>query len=167
MIRFAIQMLLLCISSTTFAEIESPTGRVILTTSGAIDEFNTDEKQAQFDLRMLQQLPAHEIQTHNPWEEGIHHYVGFHPRDLLQWLKADGHILRLTASNQYVTEIPLSDFNDWDAIIAYEMDGHPISVRNKGPLMVVYNFDRHPELRNEVHYGRSIWQIQTLRIMEP
>ena len=49
----------------------------------------------------------------------------------------------------------------------YEMDGKPIPVRNKGPLMVIYNFDQHPELRNEAYYGRSIWQIQSLKVMEP
>ena len=166
--RFAIWILLFGLSSATFAAIDAPTGRVVLTVSGAIDHTNVPERPlAQFDLAMLKQLPAHEITTHNPWEEGEHHYVGFNPKDLLALLKSRGDLIRLTAFNQYITEIPMSDFEDWDTIIAYEMDGEPIPVRNKGPLMVIYNFDQHPELRNEAYYGRSIWQIQSLKVMEP
>lgn len=163
--RIAIWALLACFTGTLYA-LEAPSGPVILTVTGEISEHNTGDQKAEFDLAMLQQLPAHEISTHNPWEEGLHHYVGFHPKDLLELTRGQGSYLRFIASNQYITEIPITDFTQWDAVVAYKMDGKPIAVRNKGPLMVVFNFDKHPELENEVYYGRSIWQIKTLQILE-
>ena len=81
-------------------------------------------------------------------------------------MEAKGDSIRLTAFNQYINEVPLSDFSDIGAIIAYEMDGEAISIRNKGPLMVVYDFDQYPELRNEAYYGRSIWQIQSMKVLQ-
>lgn len=147
------------LSQSAFAAPEEPAGQVILTVNGHV------EQSVQFDLHTLKQLPEHEILTQNPWEEGAHRYVGFDPNDLLKQLSANANVIRLTAFNQYITEIPLADFDDVQATIAYEMDGEEMSVRNKGPLMVVYDFDQYPELRNEAYYGRSIWQIQSLEVL--
>lgn len=149
---------------STFAVLEEPEGNVILTVNGNIEQHNSPQ-QAQFDLHMLKQLPVREIITETPWEEGSHHYVGFDPNDLLEQLDANGNVIRLTAFNQYITEIPLTDFEELGAIIAYEMDGKDIAIRSKGPLMVIYDFEQHPELRNEAYYGRSIWQIQSMQVL--
>ncbi|SBS31059.1 hypothetical protein MAQ5080_01842 [Marinomonas aquimarina] len=157
-------MLCATLSMHAMAVLEEPSGNVILAVSGNIEHFNSPQ-QAQFDFAMLKQLPAYEITTQTPWEEGVHHYVGFDPSDLLEQLEADGNVIRLTAFNQYITEVPLTDFEELGAIIAYQMDGADIPVRNKGPLMVIYDFDQYPELRNETYYGRSIWQIQSMHVL--
>lgn len=151
-------------SAVSYADFPKPAGPVILSVSGAIDQLNHN-KPIQFDRAMLESLPSYQITTTNPWEEGLHTYRGFHPQDLLKQLDSDGDLLRISALNHYITEIPLSDFELYDALIAYEMDYKNMSVRQKGPLMVIYNFDAHTKLRSETYYGRSIWQIHAIEVL--
>lgn len=144
-----------CLISTPAASTESHTKLKVT---------DVNQTSSSVELTTLKTLPVHQISTRTPWEEGLHTYTGFNPNDLLNALDIKGHILRLYAFNHYITEIPLSDFNSQTAIIAYEKDGRPISVRNKGPLMVIYNFDGNEELRNERYYSRAIWQIEAIEV---
>ncbi|NVK75063.1 hypothetical protein C0J08_21975 [Marinomonas sp. CT5] len=141
---------------------ETPKGKVILTVSGAINTQNSKQGMM-FDLDMLQNLPQHTIRTHNPWTKGTHEYQGFSAIDLLKRLHSKGTHLQVTALNEYMTEIPVSDFVDNGAILAIKIDGKPISVRNLGPIMVIYPFDERKELKSEMFYGRSIWQISRIK----
>jgi hypothetical protein len=61
-----------------------------------------------------------------------------------------------------MTEIPLSDFVVNGAIFATHQDGKPMSVRKLGPIMVIYPFDQREDLKSEVFYGRSIWQVDRI-----
>jgi hypothetical protein len=141
---------------------DKPKGRVILTVSGAINTSNSEQESA-FDLAMLETLPQHFITTHNPWTKGIHTYQGFSAADLLKQLGSTATFLQVTALNEYMTEIPLSDFTENSAILATHLDGKPMSVRNLGPIMVIYPFDEREELKSEIFYGRSIWQIDRIK----
>ncbi|RDL44879.1 hypothetical protein DN730_04485 [Marinomonas piezotolerans] len=158
---------ILCLSSWAHAdsvEFGPPKGPVILTVSGDIGVTNQDDGTMVFDLDMLRSLPNLTLSTDNPWKEGKHSYQGFSAIDLLDAIDASGDMLRITALNYYITEVPISDFNQFGTIIAHSIDGRTMSVRTKGPLMVVYDFDDHPQLRSETYYGRSIWQIQSIEV---
>ncbi|CUB03617.1 hypothetical protein [Marinomonas fungiae] len=166
LLRGTLAVLFTALCHSVFAASEGPEGPVVLTVSGHLEQLDLTTP-ARFDLATLKQLPVHQISTQTPWEEGTHLYVGFDPNDLLAQLNVPGDVIRLTAFNHYITEVPLTDFSSHRAIIAYAMDNQDISIRNKGPLMVVYDFDQYPELRNEAYYGRSIWQIQALQVLMP
>ncbi|BDX04424.1 oxidoreductase [Marinomonas pontica] len=159
--RLLFSFLLLILANNTVAAdmADTPTGRVILTVSGAI---NT-KLNATFDLAMLDALPQYTITTHTPWTQGLHTYRGFSAVDLLDHLGSTGTLLQITALNQYMTEVPLSDFLDNGAIFATRQDGREISVRNLGPIMVIYPFDEREELKSERIYGRSIWQVSHIK----
>ncbi|WP_252928140.1 hypothetical protein [Paracoccus sp. 08] len=47
--------------------------------------------------------------------------------------------------------------------MAYLMDDREISVRDKGPLWIVYPYDADRQYQTEVIYSRSIWQLNCLR----
>ena len=134
---------------------EIPNNKTILTVSRAINA----ERQVKFDIIMLQTLPQYSITTHNPWAKGLHTYQGFSAIDLLKRLGSQSTLIQVTALNDYMTEIPVSDFAENGAIFATHQDGKPMSVRNLGPIMVIYPFDERKELKSELFYGRSIWQI--------
>jgi len=42
------------------------------------------------------------------------------------------------------------------------MDGEPLSVRDKGPIWIVYPRDEFPELATPEVNSRWIWQLVTL-----
>jgi hypothetical protein len=155
-------LLFLCVMSIASYAADKPKGRVLLTVSGAIDTANL-QQESTFDLAMLNSLPQYTITTHNPWTKGIHTYQGFSAADLLKQLGSTATFLQVTALNEYMTEIPLSDFTENGAILATHLDGKPMSVRNLGPIMMIYPFDEHEELKSEMFYGRSIWQIDRIK----
>jgi len=68
------------------------------------------------------------------------------------------------ALNDYRVEIPAEDVARGEAMLAYLLDDQPMSVREKGPLVIIYPFDDKPELRSAVHYSRAIWQLRALDI---
>lgn len=137
---------------------ETPKGRVILTVSESINT-KPSEREVTFDMDMLNRLPQHVVTTSNPWTKGVHTYQGFSAVDLLAYMQSKGTVLKVTALNLYMTEIPLEDFIVHGAIFATHVDGQPISVRNLGPIMTIYPFDEREALKSELFYGRSIWQI--------
>ncbi|MGO2353538.1 MAG: hypothetical protein ACTH58_02250 [Marinomonas foliarum] len=150
-----------CLTSYALADNvpNSPTGRIVLTVSGTA----IDAGQVGFDMAMLDALPQHKITTHTPWTQGPHTYRGFSAVDLLSYLGSDGNLLQVTALNQYMTEIPISDFIEKGAIFATRQDERLINVRSLGPIMVIYPFDQQEELKSEKIYGRSIWQVTHIK----
>ena len=45
-------------------------------------------------------------------------------------------------------------------------NGQEMTVRNKGPLWIVYPVDQFDELKKEIYSIRSIWQLARLTIKE-
>ncbi|RBP85229.1 hypothetical protein EBI01_01125 [Marinomonas rhizomae] len=151
------------ISISSYAA-ETAQGNVLLSVSGAINTTGSIPE-SKFDLTMLNRLPQYTVITHNPWTKGRHTYQGFSAIDLLQRVGSSGTLLQITALNEYMTEIPLSDFTENGAIFATHLDGKPMSVRNLGPIMVIYPFDERKELKSEMFYGRSIWQVDRIKVL--
>jgi len=154
-------LLFIFLPATSYA-LNIPKGQIILTVSGAIEITNAPNA-AVFDLDMLQALPQKTITTGTPWVKGVHTYRGFSAVDLLEQVGNKGALLQVIALNEYMTEIPLVDFAEHGAIFATHQDGHRISVRNLGPIKVVYPFDTNPVLKTEVFFSRSIWQINKIK----
>ncbi|MFT2098962.1 hypothetical protein ACMUMQ_11445 [Marinomonas sp. 2405UD66-6] len=157
-------LLLSCLLSLSVYALEAPSHRVVLTVSGAINVTNVDQEAA-FDMTMLKALPQYVITTKNPWTKEAHTYQGFSAIDLLDSLGNKGNLLQVTALNKYMTEIPLSDFAEKGAIFATHQDGILMSVRNLGPIMVIYPFDTNEDLKSELYYSRSIWQVSSIKTL--
>jgi len=85
-------------------------------------------------------------------------------RDLVKYSGETSHSVRLTALDGYAMDLPMSDFEKYDAVVATEMDGKPLSVRDHGPAWLVYPASDHPELKDTVYDSRSVWQIKTIEI---
>lgn len=142
-------------------ELAKPTGKVVLTVTGQIDNTNGDGV-AQFDMAMLEALAQGETRTNTPWYDGEKTFTGPTAKALVDAVGGHGTIMNVLALNDYASEIPVSDFTDLPVILATKVDGEPMSVRDKGPIFVIYPFDQHPELNNETYYGRSAWQVKSI-----
>jgi hypothetical protein len=144
-------------------DLAAPTDSVILTVTGAIGNTNAPGA-AQFDLAMLEALPGQETTTATPWYDGAQSFSGPLGRALLASVGATGDTLVVTAINDYVTEIPVADFETWPVIFATRHNGEVMSVREKGPIFVIYPFDSDQALNTEVYYGRSAWQVKSIEV---
>ena len=145
--------------------LDAPKERVVLTVTGAINETNA-AGQAEFDLTMLKALPGRSGEMETPWTEGRTRFDGPLLRSLLEAVGAHGKTLRITALNDYSAEVPMEDATQFDTILAVAMNGEPMSIRDKGPLFMVYPFDTNPELYNEKYFSRSVWQIKAIEVIE-
>lgn len=155
---------LICQSSSwSQTALAKPGGQVILTVSGAIASFNQGGT-AQFDAAMIDALPSHDITTQTPWYKQAKTFSGPRLSALLSALGARGATLEIKALNDYTVNVPFADAKNYQPILARRMDSKVLSIRDKGPLFLVYPFDARPELKNDVYYGRSIWQISSIVI---
>jgi hypothetical protein len=142
-----------------------PQDEVLLTVSGAIAETNTEAGEAVFDRAMLEALDPVIIETSTIWTDGVQRFRGVPLVTLLDRLGAEGTILRALALNDYAIEIPVSDAVAGGPIIAFERNDEPMSVRDKGPLWVIYPYDAVPEYKSERIYARSIWQLVSIEVL--
>ncbi len=143
--------------------IPAPTGKPILTISGDISQKNAGDT-AQFDRDMLEKLGLVEIETTTPWYQGPMKFEGVPMEKLMADVGAKGKRVVAYALNDYTTEIPMEDFSKHHAILALKRNGEYMPVRDKGPLFVVYPYDSDPELKSQIFYSRSAWQVARLVI---
>ena len=149
--------------SPSWAEdLAAPNGDVLLTISGEITHTNVGGN-AELDFEMLAALPAEVVVTSTPWTEGLTEFTGAALSDVLDLVGAQGTLLKAKALNNYLVEIPASDAQDARPIIAYLQDGKRMSVRNKGPLWVIYDFDNLPG-DDEIYFVRAIWQLRDIEV---
>lgn len=159
----AATILLLCPSFATAGTLPEPTGPVILTVSGAIGNTNGDGV-ARFDLDMLRALSPREFSTTTIWTEGVQDFVGVPMQAVLEAVDAQGTMIAARAVNDYEVQIPVEAWDDKGPVLAFQRGGTLMTVRDKGPLWVVYPYDSSPDLQTEVIYSRSIWQLDRIEI---
>ncbi len=139
----------------------APTVRPILAISGMIAVRNFGDE-ARFDRPMLEALGTTSFKATTPWFEGAVEFEGVPMTRLLHAVGASGDKITAVALNDYTTEIPVSDFDRFGVILALKRNGEYMSIRDKGPLFIIYPYDSQPELQNRRYYARSAWQVARL-----
>jgi hypothetical protein len=145
------------------ASLGTPANRPILTISGKIAVTNKDNT-AQFDRAMLESLGLVTIETTTPWHEGKVKFEGVSMDKLMKLVGAAGQRVVVVALNDYTTEIPMEDFGKFNVILAIKRNGEYMSVRDKGPLFIIYPYDSSPDLKSQTYYARSAWQVAKIDV---
>ncbi|MFC7411047.1 molybdopterin-dependent oxidoreductase [Hydrogenophaga atypica] len=120
------------------------------------------------DLQALDQMPQKTLETQLPPSLGLrgrHRWSGVPLSHIAGLLGAgpDAEV-QLIALNNYAVSVPMRDLRRYDPVLASRRDGKPLSVRDKGPLILIYPFDQHPELDAQDYLNRSIWQVHEIRV---
>ncbi len=144
-------------------ELQKPVGPVVLTVTGAISNTNAPGA-AEFDLEMLDALEQRVSTVETPWYDGPITFEGPLVLAIFDAVGARGENIVITALNDYSSSVPADDFRTWPVILATRQDGERMSVREKGPLFVIYPFDLDPMLQNEIYFGRSVWQVRSIDV---
>lgn len=145
------------------SDLPSPEGPVVLTIEGNIARTNAEDR-ALFDLAMIEALPVTTLDTSTVVTDGVGHFEGVLMHKLLEFVGAEGELVTATAVNDYVIDIPMSDFVEFDVLAAYRMDGDQLTARDKGPLWIVYPRDDHDELQDIRYDYRWVWQLVRLEV---
>ena len=146
------------------APLKPPSGEPILEITGQIEAKNTATG-ATFDREMLEAIGLTKVKTTTPWHSGTVEFEGIPLSKLLDSVGATGKTVRAVALNDYASSIPISDFAAHGVILALKRDGQYMPVRDKGPLFIIYPYDSSPELKSQMYYARSVWQVKRLEVL--
>ena len=153
----AVTILALSLAAPAFAD------DTILRVSGAVARPDKGEVWT-FDLAALKALPSAGFETTTIWTTGPQSFEGVPLIKLLEHVGATGSTIRAVALNDYAISIPVADAVDGGPIIAYANNGKEMSIRDKGPLWIIYPFDDNDAYKSEEYYSRSIWQLDRVEI---
>jgi hypothetical protein len=121
---------------------------------------------ASLDLAALDAMAQSEFTTTTIWTDGPVLFSGVALSTVLDSAGVTGTTLTMTALNDYAVDMPVSEITEDAPIIATRMDGEPMSVRDKGPFWVVYDYDSDTAFQTEAIFAQSIWQLNRLTLME-
>ncbi len=155
--------LIFCAISTFSAPVfalERPDSKPILTVSGQISTTNQGNL-AVFDRELLQQLEWVEVETFTSFTEGPQRFAGPTLSSLLDALGVSSGQILATAINDYAIKIPVNHADKYDVILAMDMNGTAMRVRDKGPIWVVYPLSEE-EAALKPFDGEMIWQLNRL-----
>jgi Uncharacterized protein conserved in bacteria len=139
-----------------------PKGRVILTITGAIAQMNAPGE-ARFDREMIEALGAASITTSSAWTDGVQLFEGVPLKAVLDRVGAAGTSMTASALNEYEIVIPFEDLK-FSPLLAMKADGRVLTIRDKGPLWIVYPRDDYEELRDNRYESRWVWQLNRLHV---
>jgi hypothetical protein len=119
----------------------------------------------QYSIDDLKDLDQTGYDTINVFVDAPTRFSGPLLRDVLAPLTlSEDATLKLTAVNNYQIEMPLTDATNYDVIVALEMSGAPMSIRDNGPLWIIYPVTDHPELQERIYISRMIWQLTDIEV---
>ena len=143
----------------------APKGDVLLKIIGNVANANADSTAA-FDRDMLDAMPQVSFETSTRWTDGVNSFAGPSLKNLLDVTGAQGAVIKAKAANDYVVEIPAEVLSEGAPIIATTMNGQTMSLRDKGPLWIVFPYDESETYRTGDIYAYSIWQLVELNITD-
>lgn len=117
-----------------------------------------------FDHAALEDLPPSEFTTRTIWTDGPQRFCGVALAALLKHLDAKADHVELDAVNDYRVSLPGAEIAADYPVIAYSRNGAGMSLRDMGPLWLVYNYDADPAYRTQTIYARSIWQLDRITV---
>jgi hypothetical protein len=111
----------------------------------------------------LEALGTDVLTTTTPWHQGIQRFDGVRLATFLSRVGSDAlTAVSLHALNDYTALVPMSDVRRYDPLLALRRNGADMPVADKGPMWLVYPFDRYPELDGPAFRARSVWQIDAM-----
>ena len=118
-----------------------------------------------FSLDALRAMEQHAFRTGNQYIDNVAEFRGPLAHQVVDMIGRAGVTgARMTANNDYFTEIEIDELEKFNAILAIEMDGKPLSRREKGPIWLMYPIDGYPELQDSAYNNRLIWQLRTIEL---
>lgn len=121
---------------------------------------------AVFDAATLECIGVVQYTTETAWSDNPITFDGVLLSAVLDVIGADSGAssLKITALNDYAIEVPIDDAREWPTMLALKADGKYMSVRDKGPLWLVYPRHMNAQFGNDKYNARWIWQIATTEV---
>ncbi|MBW4961626.1 molybdopterin-dependent oxidoreductase [Sulfitobacter sp. CW3] len=123
------------------------------------------ENSATYTLEELLAMPQTTVVTTNDYVDELTTFQGPSLRFVLEKMDVDQNAnLKMVALNDFASQVPAEDAFAYDVILAVLRNGEEMSVREKGPIWVIYPMDDNPELQDDVYNGRLVWQLKSISV---
>lgn len=116
------------------------------------------------DDDVLVTLGAEDLMTRTPWTEGVVRFGGVPLAKVLSVVGVTSGSVRAIALNDYAVEFSAEDAIAKGAFIARTMNGHELTIRDKGPFWMIFPWSARPELESASVQAMSVWQLRELEI---
>lgn len=124
-----------------------------------------DGKSTTYSYEDLANMPQASVTTINDYVDAKSTFTGPLLRDVLTQNGIDEKAqIKLVALNDFSNTIPASDAFKYEVILALQMNDKKMSVRDKGPIWVIYPMDNYPELQDDLYNGRLVWQLKSIAL---
>ncbi len=134
----------------------------LLVIRNAADPTRAEVRFSEADLLALPQVT---IRTRTEFTDGVAEFVGPLVRDAIAFIGAGAATTaHMVAANDYAIDIPFSDLVDYDVILAMQINGERLTIRDKGPIWLMYPLDDHRELQDPMFNNRLIWQLTLIEL---
>jgi len=119
---------------------------------------------ASFDQSSIEALGLEKLETATPWTDGIVRFEGVSIKKVLTKAGVSGESVTGFAADDYAMRLPAEIIENFDPIIATRMNGVSMSLENKGPFWIMFDFDDiSPETSEEIR-SLAIWHLSELEV---
>jgi len=118
-----------------------------------------------FTDAQLMEMPQKVFETETIWTDGVVEFSGPALKAVVEQAELTLGDVELYAINDYNIVLPLDKIEDDAPIVANRIDGAPFSVRDKGPLWIVFPYDDVSRYNSEEYFALSVWQLNKLNVL--
>lgn len=142
-------------------QIPSPASKTILEITGDITQKNTNEG-IRLDMATLEDMPIVEATVYEPFLKADVDFSGVMMDDFVKIIGADPEAggIRMTALDDFVADIPMSDLTSGTVLLATREDGKPLKVRAGGPARIVFLSDEGTGANTDMW----IWSVKHMEV---
>ena len=105
------------------------------------------------------------ISTNTPWHDDIAKYTGITIQNFLdQYKNGEFSEISISAMNGYAVDADIRTFVNAGAMLVWLMNDAPISVHNKGPIVVIFPWSQNGSLREDIFTSLAVWHVNSIHI---
>ncbi len=124
-----------------------------------------DGRSVTFTMEELQALPQASFRTSTIWTDGVNTFSGPTLATVLEAAEMPFNDLRVSAINDYNVDFPADQIQDATPVLTVLINDAPFSVREKGPIWLLFPFDDNVEFRTEDFFTLSVWQLIQIDVL--
>lgn len=109
-------------------------------------------------------LPQQQFTTLHKWSPVAQTFSGPLLEDVLNIYCKDVTSIELSALNNYSLTLDFKLTKQYQPIVAHSINGNRLSIRDKGPLWVMIDHERH-NIKKKNLEGMMIWQLSDIMIL--
>jgi hypothetical protein len=116
--------------------------------------------------RDLSALKQQKILTSSPWTTGVNTFTGPSLKEVVElWGTLENVAeIHLMSFDNYQIDIPKDLVDDTQPIVASRFNGQAYSLRQKGPLWIMFPFDESDDMQTGLYQSRAVWHLTTIEI---